>query len=178
MDFYRLISEEDQMFGTAIRLYRSSFPAHEQREEDSQKAALRQEEYHFDLIYDAGLFVGLMLYWETADFIYVEHFCIDEGLRGRRYGQRALGLLGERGKTVILEIDPPKDSQSVRRLAFYQRSGFRVNDFAHVHPPYHKGNQGHRLVVMSYPSALPRAEYERFREYLEAVVMGVSIGGR
>ena len=50
-------------------------------------------------------------------------------MRGRGYGAQALSLLGERKKTVIPEIDPPKDEVSVRRKAFYERAGYRANPF-------------------------------------------------
>lgn len=33
--------------------------------------------------------------------------------------------VGERKKTVILEIDPPNDEVSVRRKAFYERAGYK-----------------------------------------------------
>lgn len=46
-------------------------------------------------------------------------------MRGRGYGAQALSLLGERKKTVILEIDPPNDEVSVRRKAFYERAGYK-----------------------------------------------------
>jgi hypothetical protein len=102
----------------------------------------------------------------------VEHFCILPALRGRGCGQQALELLGQQGKTVILEIDPPVDEVSLRRRGFYLRCGFAENPFPHVHPPYHEGNHGHDLVVMSSPRSLTAAECGAFKTYLNDVVMG------
>ena len=87
-------------------------------------------------------------------------------MRGRGYL-----LLGERKKTVILEIDPPNDEVSVRRKAFYERAGYRANPFEHIHPPYHSEYKGHRLVVMTCPTAISENEYKNFNSYLENVVM-------
>lgn len=173
MNFVRVTSPDDPMFVPAMGLYQISFPVHEQREAVSQKEILHHEDYHFDLIYAEGVFAGVLLYWETTRFLYVEHFCIDPDLRGQRCGQRALELLGRKGKTVILEIDPPGDEISVRRKAFYERCGYHANPYSHIHPPYHKGKQGHELVIMSYPRPLAQGEYEEFKAYLKAVVMGV-----
>ena len=53
---------------------------------------------------------------------------------GRRYGAKALEELGRDGKTVVLEIDPPVDEIARRRQGFYQRCGFAVNPYPHVHP--------------------------------------------
>lgn len=92
-------------------------------------------------------------------------------MRGRGYGAQALSLLGERKKTVILEIAPPNDEVSVRRKAFYERAGYRANLFEHIHPPYHSEYKGHRLVVMTCPTAISENEYKNFNSYLENVVM-------
>lgn len=132
---------------------------------------LSDEEYYFSLIYDEAVFVGLVLYWETEDFIYVEHFCILPELRNKKYGQTVLELLGQRGKTVILEIDPPVDMISVRRKGFYERSGFVENSYSHIHPPYHEGNTGHKLVVMSFPDKITQTEYDFFKHHLDHRVM-------
>lgn len=172
MRLERLTAPEHGMYQGAMELYRSSFPFHEQREGDSQARIMGHEEYQFNLIYDGDEFAGLMLCWETARFIYVEHFCILPDLRNKKYGQRALELLRERGKPVILEIDPPVDELSIRRKGFYERTGYRENPFSHVHPPYHAGYSGHPLTVMSCPEPLSEELYQEFDRYLKAVVMG------
>lgn len=172
MNFIRLISTEDKIFAEAIKLYKESFPKHEQREDISQKEILKCKEYHFDLIYDKNLFIGIILYWETQDFLYVEHFCIGSKIRNQRYGQRALELLKEKEKTIILEIDPPIDEISIRRKSFYERVGYKENSFKHIHPPYHKENKAHSLVIMSYPNLLSQTAYNKFDLYLKNKVMG------
>lgn len=171
MRFERLTDTADEMYPKAMELYGVSFPFHEQREGDSQAGIMGHKEYQFNLIYDGDEFAGLMLCWETARFIYVEHFCILPALRNRRYGQRALELLKERGQPIILEIDPPVDQVSVRRKGFYKRLGFRSNGCRHCHPAYHRGYAGHDLVVMSCPEPLSKEEYNEFNRYLKAVVM-------
>lgn len=172
MKFKRLTTSSGEAYEKAMELYRISFPVHEQRLPASQAGVMGTEAYHFDLIYDGETWVGLLLSWETAEFFYVEHFCIRPEMRGRQYGQRALELLNGRGKRVILEIDPPVDEVSVRRKAFYERAGYRENGFSHVHPPYREGFEGHKLVVMSHSGPLSAAEYGAFRDYLDLVVMG------
>lgn len=172
MEFKRLTTSGGAVYDDAMELYRSSFPFHEQREDGSQRRIMGNGEYEFYLIYEERAWVGLLLCWETADFIYVEHFCILPEMRGRGCGGKALELLHQRGKQVILEIDPPEDEVSIHRKAFYERAGYRANSFAHIHPPYHEGFQGHRLVVMSHPAALSAEEYGSFNEYLKDTVMG------
>lgn len=175
MHLVRLRSNREEQYGKVMELYRNSFPIYEQREEEDQIAVLGQEDYWFNLIYDENTFVGIILWWERDDFIYVEHFCISPELRGGGYGRRTLELLNSRGKKVILEIDPPVDSLSERRRDFYQAGGYEENRFPHVHPPYRKGAKGHSLRVMSYPGPLSQGEYDDFNHYLRKTVMGVSM---
>lgn len=167
----RIIDNKHQMYEKAMKLYKISFPEHEQREEISQKNILKNKEYKFELIYDEDIFVGIVLYWETKEYIYIEHFCILPEMRNKKYGEKVLNLMKEKNKTVILEIDPPIDEISVKRKNFYNRSEFVENKYYHVHPPYHKGNQGHKLVIMTYPDMISESEYNSFRDYLYNKVM-------
>ena len=122
MTFERIPSPNHPLYADAMALYGISFPAHEQRETPSQTAILTHPDYHFTAILDGSAFVGDMLYWETPDFRYIEHFCILPALRGQRYGSRALSMLPN-DRPVILEIDPPVDEIAIRR-----RRGLGVSD--------------------------------------------------
>ncbi len=158
------------MYHKALETYKISFPFHERREQLSQERILSDNEYHFGLIYD-DVFVGLVLYWETNDFIYIEHLCILPEMRNKRYGQNVLSILQKKEKILILEIDPPLDDISKRRKGFYERCGFTENSFGHIHPPYHKENDGHQLVIMTCPRQITGNEYDEFNKYLQERVM-------
>ena len=105
---------------------------------------------------DGKLFVGLALYRETAEYLYIEHFYI---------------LLAECGKTLILKIDPSMDAIVCRRKMFYERCGFAENPFPHIHPPYHAENRGHALVVMTIFLPIPQEKYNDFYRYLTEKVL-------
>lgn len=122
-------------------------------------------------MYSGKRFVGLVLYWETAEYLYIEHLCILPALRNHHYGQRTLELLAEFGKTLILEIDPPMDAIACRRKMFYEHCGFAENPFPHKHPPYHAENRGHALVVMTFSLPIPQEKYNRFYRYLTEKVL-------
>lgn len=171
MNFKIIKSTGCSEYATASSLYKISFPEHEQRLEKSQNEIMNSDEYKYTLIYDGDSFIGEILFWETLDFIYVEHFCILPEKRGLKYGAKALKLLCKSSKKVILEIDPLSDDISKRRKAFYERCGFKANGFEHVHLPYRPQNSGHNLIVMSYPSELSTEEFSRFSDYLNDTVM-------
>ena len=55
MELIRLTGTEDERYERAMRLYCASFPPHEQRSAAAQAMALRDEDYHFGLVYDLSL---------------------------------------------------------------------------------------------------------------------------
>lgn len=174
MDRIRLKDMDDPAFGECWQLYWDAFPVYEQRRKEEQRGAMMQPDYHFDAIYQAGRFVGIMLYWKQKDFIYLEHFAIAPGLRGGGFGTKALSMLLDEGTQVILEIDPVKDEISEKRLHFYQSLGFCRNEFKHIHPPYRHQFTGHALEVLSSGGELDTAKYNDFAFYLNNRVMEYS----
>ena len=172
MELHRITSPDDALYAPAMEIYHTSFPLHEQREAASQAAILSHPDYHFLAAVDAGAPAGILLTWDTPHFRYVEHFAISPALRGQNCGSRILKSWTEGEATpVILEIDPLTTEIAVRRKGFYERLGFVCNPYPHVHPPYHAGNAGHDLLVLSCPEALPQEIYDAFAQYLRGVVM-------
>lgn len=167
----RITDINDESFETAWKLYCESFPPNEQRALDDQKNAMMQEDYHFEALVQAGRFVGILLYWEQAGFIFVEHFAIASDMRSGGLGTKAMGLLQENKKPVILEIEPVTDEQSQKRLNFYARLGFIKNDYIHIQPPYKRQFTGHKLELLSYPQKMSIEEYKEFTLYFHNRVM-------
>lgn len=114
---------------------------------------------------------GLIFYWRTERFSYIEHFAINPNMRGNNLGSRCLQEFVEAHGNVILEIDPPKDPISIRRKNFYMRLGFQENNYQHEHPPYREQYKPHELVVMSFPRIITEDEYVEFNEYLKNTIM-------
>jgi ribosomal protein S18 acetylase RimI-like enzyme len=173
MEFHRLGSAGDPLFTEAFALYERSFPEHEQRLPDRQRALMSNPLYHFDIVEDDGVFAGILLYWEFSFYTYVEHFAIHPSMRGKSLGSRALETFCGRRTTplVVLEIDPPVNDISIRRESFYQKLGFKRNNYAHKHPAYRKQFPPHELVVMSCPECMAEDEYQTFRRDLNEIVM-------
>ncbi len=70
MFFKRITDVSDPTYHEGIKLYRISFPDHEQREASSQTQILQDDEYHFNAIYDEDIFVGLICIGKmTGSFI-------------------------------------------------------------------------------------------------------------
>ena len=171
MEYGEIRSAEHPLYPRAMELYRLSFPWHEQREEDSQRRILGYEDYHFVLVRDETRFVGLVLFWELDDLLFLEHLCVWPELRNRRYGERILTWLKGQGKPVALEADPPEDDISRRRMGFYGRCGFQVNLMDHRQMPFHAGEEPCPLVLLTWPGRISRERYAALDRCLKERVM-------
>lgn len=171
MQLIRINNAQEDIFKQAMELYSTSFPVYEQRRLSEQKQVMEIADYYFMTLYDDQQFIGLLLYWECSEFIYVEHFCTLPSLRGQGYGIKILAELAKICKIIILEIDPPQDDISKRRRAFYERAAYHSNEFTHLHPPYRVEYHGHRLMVMSWPQPISQALYDKFSGYLNNTIM-------
>ncbi|MCD8350647.1 MAG: GNAT family N-acetyltransferase [Planctomycetaceae bacterium] len=171
MHFTRLTSADDTLFAPAFELYETSFPQHEQRTLDRQKAIMAQPDYYFDVIVEEGDFAGILLWWRFDGYAYIEHFAINTARRGRSLGSRSLAMFCADKALVVLEIDPPVDPVASRRESFYTRLGFCANPSPHAHPSYRREFPPHQLVVMSHPRPLEPEEYDCFADDLAHKVM-------
>ena len=149
----------------------NSFPIFEQRTLESQIEALKDDRYNWIVICDESVVVGILLYWEFDKYKYIEHLAIYSELRGKSYGSKILEIFCRDNKTIILEIDPPIDEIALKRLKFYSKIGFMLQEFNHIDPPYRNGYEGHSLKVMCYNKNLEEYEYNEFNEFLKNVIM-------
>lgn len=171
LEFSRLTSTNDVLFKKAFDLYQASFPEHQQRLFENQIEALNNSEYHCNVILEKDVFIGIIFYWKTEQYTYIEHFAIDPDMRGNSFGSRCIKKFCDVHSLVILEIDPPIEPTSIRRKNFYMRLGFQENDYQHKHPGYRKQNLPHELVILSFPRSISDIEYTEFDEYLKNTIM-------
>ena len=166
MTLERLYGVESPFFDIAFALYEQSFPVYERRDSTEQARALKNSNYHFDIIKEDGDMLGIMFYWELDDLIFLEHFATQPHLRGKGIGVKALELLKSKGKSILLEIEPPQDEITIRRFGFYKRCGFVLNSHYHIQAKYHLGDEDCELKILSFPEEISKEQYMRFYEYM------------
>ena len=168
------ISEKNRPLLTrAFALYESSFPIEERRDRKEQERVFAHPDYHCDLILENSDLVGILFYWEREEFVFLEHFATLPEIRGSGKGSQALELLKNKGKTVILEIEPPVDELTNRRYAFYRRNGFFMTPHYHIQAKYRLTDKDVELKILSYPRPITREEYLAFRAYMDREI-GIS----
>lgn len=162
------------MWELAWRLYSESFPEHERRRISSHRRAIEDPRFQTRVAVDNGNLLGLLFYWNFGENnIYIEHIAVNPLMRGQNIGSSILGsfIAQNPHANIILEIAPPVDEDSHRRLAFYKKLGFIVNDFVYTHPSYQKKGVAHELIILSYPNPISDGEFEEFCEFMKDHVL-------
>lgn len=163
MRFSKITDINHPLFAKAWELYLRSFPPQERRQLRTQRKIMGNPLYHFELVTDGDLFVGFLLWWSFDDVRYIEHLATTPQLRGGGYGARILGdFILQSDVSVLLEVEHPTDEMSRRRIGFYDRAGFILNDRPYTHPPYKKGGKPVSLMLMTYPTAITNESLNRF----------------
>lgn len=100
------------------------FPIEEMKSREHIEALLAE---HPEIYHKSEGENHVLMYVETADFVFVDYILVTQGARGQGLGARLLDALKAKGKPILLEVEPLDydDSDSVKRQRFYDREGFR-----------------------------------------------------
>lgn len=148
------IKETDTVFVDVINnIYHVSFPPEERRDFDKFLELMNENDYFkvFVILKDENP-VGFITIWDFSDFAYVEHFATAPEARGGGIGNKVMHLIVKHlNKPIILEVEPPTDEFSQRRINFYNRCGFSLIDtIEYFQPPYRESDQPLKLFLMSH----------------------------
>lgn len=113
------------------RIYLEAFPLAERKPFGMMKRKAKKGCMELLSVCDGQEMVGLAITVLYQDMVLLDYFAMDQRLRGRNYGSRALQLLKERyaDKRLILEIELVEDvhaanrEERIRRKNFYLRNG-------------------------------------------------------
>ena len=156
-------------------LYESAFPPDERRDMQGQKGIFKRDGYAMFAALDAkNGFVGLLDTWEFAGFVFMEHLAVREQLRGKGIGTQILRrYMSACSKKVVMEVEKPQTEVQKKRVAFYERLGFKSNTHAYIQPPYGPGKKPVPMLLMSYPGTISAEEYPLLRRDIHTVVYGL-----
>ncbi|MGM9800858.1 MAG: GNAT family N-acetyltransferase [Candidatus Limisoma sp.] len=148
------ISVKNIIIDNIRNLYESAFPRDERRDFEDFKSLLAAPKSHFSVyaFFEDDVFAGFASCWRWDGFCYLEHFAVEERMRNGGRGARYLSELVRRmSLPMIIEVEPPEDDLSRRRIGFYERNGFRLAEgIDYVQPPYSPDRKSMRLMLMTY----------------------------
>lgn len=153
----------------ATKLYLEAFPSCERRDVDEWLDCLDKKAgkpFSLFAIVANDTFYGFISCWELTDFVYVEHFAVNENARGNGIGAQTIQELKKHYSTtpLVLEVELPNDDLSRRRIGFYQRQGFILNEKKYLQPPYRKSDDWFELKLMTTDPDFLAVHFEKVRK--------------
>lgn len=160
----RISTINDLLFPFCWELYLAAFPDNERRNLDYHTETMIQKQFHCEVLLESDEPIGILFWWDLSDFTFVEHFATISTVRGRGYGNQILNeLISVSKKPILLEVEHPEDEISRRRIGFYERMGFVLNDYPYRHPSYQQvEGEFVYLMVMTHPNPITEGELQRF----------------
>ncbi|OUS01070.1 hypothetical protein A9Q86_10020 [Flavobacteriales bacterium 33_180_T64] len=163
MKLIRLKNISDNYFQNAWKLYKEAFPSEERRLLDDQISILKNDNYHFDILIDKKQFIGFILWWNFETHRYIDHFATSLDQRNKGIGKLILNkFINTNNKPILLEVELPTSNINERRIKFYERIGFRLNQHYYEIPPAQVSQSPLQLLLMSYPNHISTKDVELF----------------
>lgn len=163
MNQIRLKSISDNHFYKAWELYEDAFPIEERRLLNGQTHVMKKSNYHFDIMIDKNKLIGFLLWWDFETLRYIDHFATCIKQRNMGFGKQILeNFMGTNDKPILLEVELPNSTMNQRRMKFYKRIGFKLNQHHYEIPPLIEGCKPLQLLLMSYPVFITEKDVEQF----------------
>ena len=153
-------------FNAVYKIMQDSFPKNEIRSYKGQNALLNEKEYSLFIKKENAEIICFIGVWNLDDFVFVEHFAVSEKHRGKGVGSEILHELKARiCSPIVLEVEPPVDPKTRKRIAFYEKNGLFFHDYYYVQPPLEKEREEVELRIMC-SEKLDRNGFEKVRNVL------------
>ena len=153
-------------------LFESSFPESERLSFDATRHR-EDERFHFLVVEKDDDPIGLLTYWTFDDFVYVEHFAIDEEMRDQGFGKAAfLTFLSMQHSQVLFEVELPHDEVSEHRVEFYSSMGLCQNEQEYWQPSYSDPQRLEMQMLIMSKYELDDDAFDECRAVLYSEVYG------
>lgn len=163
-------------FDKMFELIELSFPKDEYRTYEGHLALLDEPDYQVYVLRDEEReeLRALVTVWEFGGFGFVEHLAVNPAYRNGGLGSLILGELTKKlGKMICLEVELPDNDMARRRIGFYERNGFHLNEYPYIQPPLAEEQNEISLLIMTTKRRLTLEEFERLRDRLYAKVYNI-----
>lgn len=162
-------------FDKVFEIMDEAFPNNEMRTYEDQKKLLDNDKYNIYAHYDENNeIIGFLAYWNLNNCVFLEHLAVSKNLRGKGTGAKIiLDHIKNSTLPVFLEAEPPITDIAKRRINFYKRLGFHLNEFYYEQPSLRKNENAQRLMIMSYPDAISEEDFIKYKNEIYRDVYGL-----
>lgn len=161
------LSLASKLLPKAWKIYQESFPKDEQRPQEKQARVMRLPNYSFyGLLKDFNI-IALFEVWEFENFLFIEHmFCNDEETESKMLK----GYVESAKKSIIIQTHTGTKPAAKNRIKFYERIGFRLNNYNYTQPAYSPEQKPVKMKIASFPGILTPTEFEEIRKEIHRSV--------
>ena len=152
-------------FNKIYDIMKKSFPTSEIRSFKGQKELLKDDRYTIYCSYDEDKVIGVLCVWSLNGFFFLEHFAVHPDYRNKGVGTKLIKEVCEKlNGFVFLEVEPPETLIQKRRVDFYKRLGFFINDYEYFQPSFGKDLPAVPLKIMTYGKEVNMDEFLKIKE--------------
>lgn len=165
----------DPLLDKVENTYNDSFPEAERRDFSLVRELVKNDPRFvvYTLLKDHA-YAGFLTAWRFASFIYVEHFAIDASARNGGIGGESMKqFLALCDAPVVLEVEMPEEEISKRRIGFYERLGYVLDNHVYFQPPYRQGEPSLEMRLMTYGEIDLNQSFEEVKTHIHRHVYGV-----
>ncbi len=173
--FHAIRHTADEHWHAFKAIYQQSFPVDEQRPIDDIVRLMNEEVRYtvMALVDDCNQCIGILTTWGFYTYMYIEHFAIAPAQRAKGYGTIMLcNYMDSLSIPIVLEVEPPTDNVSQRRIAFYERCGLKLYDYHYIQPAYSSDRSPVTLRLMG---TLVQPNLPQIAHTLHSEVYGIKI---
>lgn len=158
-------------FDKVYEIMETSFPTDERRRYGEQKALLDNNRYGIYVLNDD--IKAFAAVWEFEKVVFIEHLAVNPMFRNSGIGSDFLQQLGAHfSKMIFLEVELPENEIAKRRIKFYERNGFFLNEYDYVQPSMSEGKNAIPLMIMTSGAKIDECEFEEIKNMLYTHVYG------
>lgn len=161
-----LCSMQECEFERVFEIMREAFPVDERRTFDEQKNVLKNPLFDTLVYMDDGVIKGFITVYSFDGFCFIEHFAVASEYRNEGLGAKILQELLACGRKTCLEVELPKTEQAKRRIAFYERNGFYLNEYPYIQPPISQNTLPLPLLIMTSERKIDQREFLSIKNIL------------
>lgn len=163
-------------FDKMYALMKSSFPPDEYRPKAEQRTLFDDPRYCVYVMPDTKKndIKAFIAVHNFNSFSYIEHFAVNPAYRCGGLGTQILHEISAiLPNPICLEAELPNSDIARRRIGFYERNGFFVNDYEYIQPPISKGKNPIPLIIMTSVNGLTHEQLNDIKETLYKFVYHV-----
>jgi ribosomal protein S18 acetylase RimI-like enzyme len=142
-----------------------SFPWNERKTKEEYFKQLDEKLFEIELFPDnSNNITGFIAWWQLEKYIFIEHFAVASIYRNKGLGKKYFfDFINSANYPVVLEVEPPTDEISKRRIIFYEQLGFTLYSYPYYQPSYHNNNESVEMFLMTNCRGFNRNDFDLLR---------------